>query len=81
MARPAEVLSILIPGGGWAMTGNTYEDIQFIECEPITKKQYEDGFKTADAKLAALEAEKTANRQAILDRLGLTADEAAILLG
>jgi len=32
------------------------------------------------AKLAELEAKATA-RQAILDRLGLTADEAALLLG
>lgn len=34
-----------------------------------------------DAKLQAEAEEKAAARQVILDRLGLTADEAAILLG
>ena len=35
----------------------------------------------AKAAQAAAQAEATAARQAILDRLGLTADEAALLLG
>lgn len=36
---------------------------------------------TQQAKIATEQATKTAQRQAILDRLGLTADEAALLLG
>lgn len=44
------------------------------------KKLREESEAQGLAKLAAAEAKATA-RQAILDRLGLTADEAAILLG
>ena len=42
MARGYEVLSMLIPQGGWELTGDTYEGIQFLECEPITKKEFEE---------------------------------------
>jgi hypothetical protein len=46
----------------------------------ITKKQFEDGFKTADAFLAKKEADKVAAKQAILEKLGLTAEEVTALL-
>ena len=39
MATGIEVLGMLLPDGGWIITGNDYEGIQFLECEPITKKQ------------------------------------------
>ena len=39
MAKPHEVLEYLIPNGGYVQVGDTYEGIDFIECEPITKKQ------------------------------------------
>lgn len=42
--------------------------------------QYEIDQIDTQNRLAAMQAE-TASRQAILDRLGLTADEAALLLG
>jgi hypothetical protein len=65
MTKAIDVLNMLIPQGGWYMVGEEYEGIQFIECEPITKQQFLDGFKeyeeqqasrkaTAEAKLAAL---------------------------
>jgi len=37
MAKGFEVLSMLIPNGGWVISGNEYEGIEFLECEPITK--------------------------------------------
>ena len=80
MAKVSDVLTMLIPNGGWVMNGGEYEDIQFIDCEPITKKQYEDGFAQYDAWKSGQDATKAAAKAALLDRLGITADEAKLLL-
>ena len=75
-----DVLSMLIPEGGWATTSQNYEDIQFLECDPITKEQFEAGFaKCATYKLQQ-ETKKATAKSALLDKLGITADEAALLL-
>jgi hypothetical protein len=72
---------MLIPTGGWVTVDENYENIQFIECEPITKAEFEAGFAQYDAWRAEQDAIKATQRQAILDRLGLTEDEARLLLG
>jgi len=81
MAKGFEVLEMLIPTGGWVMSGDEYEGIQFLECEPITKKQFEDGFAKYDAWKAKQETSKANAKSELLDRLGLTADELQVLLG
>jgi len=81
MTTGADVLEMLIPNGGWIITGHEYEGIVFLECEPITKKQFEDGFKKYDAWKTKRDAEKELTKQAILDRIGLTADELKTILG
>jgi hypothetical protein len=81
MATGADVLSKLIPTGGWYIAGNEYENIQFIECEPITKSEFEAGFAQYDAWKAEQDAAKAHERAALLERLGITEDEAALLLG
>jgi hypothetical protein len=78
MVTGADVLSMLIPQGGWIITGEDYEGIEFIECEPITKKQYVDGFAQFEAWKAEQDAAKAAivdSRNAKLIALGLTAEE------
>jgi hypothetical protein len=80
MAKPREVLEMLIPNGGWIITGEEYEGIQFLECEPITKEQYLAGFAQYDAWKAQKEAEAAAQKQALLAKLGITEDEAKLLL-
>lgn len=69
---------MLIPSGGWLIRGEDYEGIEFLECEPITKEEYEAGF----AKYATWKAEQDAAQQAAketaeekLKALGLTADD------
>jgi hypothetical protein len=78
MATSIEVLAMLIPNGGYVQTGTEYEGIEFLECEPITKKQYTDGFAQFDAwkaeQDAAAEAAKTV-AQAKLAALGLTPED------
>jgi hypothetical protein len=78
MTNGADVMEMLIPTGGWIMVGNDYEGITFLECEPITKAQFEAGFAQYDAwkaeQDAALAADK-ANATSKLEALGLTADD------
>lgn len=78
MATNYEVLGMLIPNGGYVQVGTEYEGIQFLECEPITKAEYEAGFAKYDAWKAQQDAEKAAAKaaaEAKLEALGLTADD------
>ena len=80
MATGAEVLCMLQPKGGWVIYGNEYEGIQFLECEPITKAQFEAGFAQYDAFKAEQDAQAVTDKAALLAKLGITADEAKLLL-
>ena len=80
MAKGSDVLSMLIPNGGWAITGHDYEGIQFLECEPITKAEFEAGFAQYDAWKAEQDATKAQAKAALLERLGISEDEAKLLL-
>jgi hypothetical protein len=69
---------MLIPNGGYVQVGDTYEGIQFIEAQPITKAQFEAGFAQYDAWKAEQDAKVAADKasaQAKLAALGLTADD------
>jgi hypothetical protein len=81
MAKGSDVLGMLIPQGGWVITGDEYEGIQFLECDPISKADFEAGFADFDNLKAAQDAERLAAKNALLVRLGITAEEAALLLG
>lgn len=80
MATGAEVLTMLIPGGGWAISGDDFESITFIEAKPITKTAFEAGFAKVDAWKLEQEAAKASAKAALLERLGITEDEAKLLL-
>jgi len=78
MATIADVLTMLIPNGGYIASGDTFEGIQFLECEPITKAQFTAGFAQWDAWKAEQEDKKAAAKNAAdakLAALGLTADD------
>lgn len=81
MATNIEVLSFLRPSGGYVQIGNDYEGITFeSQCEPFTKAEYESAFAEYDAWKAEQDAAKAAQKAALLDRLGITAEEAKLLL-
>ena len=80
MALGCEVLGMLIPTGGWVILGNDWEDVQFIEAAPITKEQFKAGFAQYDAWKAEQDSKAAADKAALLARLGITADEAKMLL-
>ena len=67
MAKAWEILEMLIPQ-------------EFLHCEPITKAQFEAGFSAFDAWKAEQDAAKAAEKTALLARLGITNDEAKLLL-
>jgi hypothetical protein len=75
MATGAQVLNMLIPTGGWVISGDNFEGIQFLEAKPITKKQFTDGFAQYDAWKAEQDAAKAQAKAALLERLGLTQEE------
>lgn len=81
MATGTEVLEMLIPQGGWAIRGDDYDQIEFLECDPITEAQFLEGFAKVDLWKAIKEAEKASTKQAILDRIGLTSEEVSLILG
>ena len=80
MATGAEVLSMLIPSGGWVITGEDYAGIQFIEAEPITEAEFQAGFAQVDAWKAEEAAKAAAAKLSVLERLGITEEEAKLIL-
>jgi hypothetical protein len=81
MAKAWEVLEMLIPQGGWVLQGEDYEGIEFTQCDPITKEQFLAGFAQYDAFKAQKDAEKVAEKAALLAKLGISEHEAKLLLG
>ena len=82
MAKGSDVLKMLIPEGGWSIIGNDYDTIEFITCDPISKKEFQDGFAQFDAWQAEQDAAKAAAKtaaQAKLAALGLTLEDLTAL--
>ena len=78
MATINEVLGFLIPNGGYVARGENYEGIEFLECEPITKAEFEAAFAQYDdwkAEQQAQAAAKKAAAEAKLAALGLDVDD------
>jgi hypothetical protein len=78
MALFIEVLGFLRPNGGYIARGEEYEGIEFIECEPFSKEEFEAGFAAYDAWKAEQDAEQAAKKaaaEAKLAALGLTTDD------
>ena len=80
MARVGDVLNMLIPSGAWVQVGDTYEGIEFLSDVTITKAEYEAGFAKYDAMKAEAQAQAATDKAALLAKLGITADEAKLLL-
>jgi hypothetical protein len=78
MATIVEALNFLRPEGGYIATGLEYEGIEFVECEPFTKAEFEAAFPAFDAWKAQQDAQAAADKAsatAKLEALGLTADD------
>lgn len=81
MAQGWQVLEMLRPEGGWVITGDDFNSIIWQEgIEPVTEQEFNEGFPKVDAYLKQKQAEKDAAKTALLNRLGITEDEAKLLL-
>jgi hypothetical protein len=75
------VLKKLCPNYQWVMRGDKYEDIEWLEKDaPITAAQFEAGIAQYNAWKSEQDAAKAAQKAALLDRLGITEEEAKLLL-
>jgi hypothetical protein len=81
MATAADVLNMLCQGVEYALIGDEYESINWFDKEPaITKEEYLKGFETFDSWKSKEKAEVEKQKSALLTKLGITADEAELLL-
>lgn len=73
----------LRPESEFSYTNNDYSTIKWdvLDGEPPTEKEINDALKKVKADKIKEAKEKELKRKEILDRLGLTADEAQLLLG
>jgi hypothetical protein len=71
---------MLRPNGGFIQIGDDYSGITFLDCEPFTEKEFLDGFAICEKNKINLEKKRIADREALLTKLGITAEEAALLL-
>ena len=82
MTNYAYVLTKKYPNSVWELSGNEYENLiwKSDDTKP-TKKRLDDLAPIVQAEAEAEATTKAAARQAVLDKLNLTADEIATLLG
>lgn len=81
MARSFDVLEMLCDGVEYICRGLEYEDIDWLGNKPaITKAQFTAGFAKYDAWKAEQESAQADTKAALLQRLGITEDEAKLLL-
>jgi hypothetical protein len=82
MAKAGEVLEMLCPNVEYALIGQKFDDIDWLGAKaPITKAQFEAGFAQYDAWKAEQDATQATAKSALLNKLGITEDEAKLLLG
>ena len=81
MDNAINVLNMLCPEGGWIITGNDFDGITWVDDRPrCTKAKFEAAFAQYDAWKSEQDAKAAAEKAALLNRLGITADEAKLLL-
>ena len=81
MAKSYEVMEMLCPAGGWILYGDDFDGITWVDDRPrCTKAQFEAGFAQYDAWKAEQDFKAAADKAALLAKLGISADEAKLLL-
>jgi hypothetical protein len=76
------VLNTHFQDSKWSLNGSDYDGLTWLsDTTKPTKKELDDLWKVTAKVIEDKKANEVAARQAILERLGITADEAALLLG
>jgi hypothetical protein len=82
MTDYAAILSRRYAGKEWTLEGDEYTGLTWLsDSAKPSKKTLDDLWASVQQEIVDEPAAKLAARQAVLDKLGLTADEAALLLG
>jgi acyl-CoA reductase-like NAD-dependent aldehyde dehydrogenase len=83
MSYLVKAIKKLKPSAEFSFTDDDYSTVKWdvLEGTAPTQAQIDVAIEQIKAEEAQAEATKAAQRQAILDRLGLTAEEAQLLLG
>ena len=69
-------------GKEWILDGDFYEGLTWLDDSPKPSKEELDAlWESVQQEVIAEKTAKTAARQAVLDRLGLTSEEAKLILG
>lgn len=75
-------LANLMPEAKYSLAGDDYADIVWVSAEPKpTKAAIEAEIALLPAKLEQAAADRESSRNALLAKLGITAEEAMLLLG
>ena len=76
-------IKLLKPNSEFSFMDNDYSTIKWdvLDGDAPTQTEIDDAIKAVKAEEKVAAKTKEANKQAILDRLGLTADEVKLLLG
>ena len=81
MSKGYEVLEMLCPEGGWIISGDNFNDVEWVDERPkCTKAQFDAGFAKYDSWKAEQDNAKAIIKAELLSRLGITAEEAVLLL-
>lgn len=79
----AQAISALTNGAEWTWTGDDYSEINWVKINTAVPTESEIANKIESIKFdnANEAAQRAVDKSALLERLGITADEAALLLG
>lgn len=82
MPRLDEVIVYLRPGKEWSLVGESILGLTFADesVEPITQMEYDQGKEELIAKETEAKEASAISKAALLSRLGITEDEAKLLL-
>ena len=81
ISKGKEVMEYLRPNGGWVIYGEDFDSIQYFgDCEPIAKKLFDDTLAEIENIVAAKKTVQENAKAALLNRLGITAEESQLLL-
>ena len=76
-----KILNVKYAGSQWTLNGDNYEGLTWLSDTPKpTKKQLDDLWETVQAQLEQDIQDKKLAKAALLNRLGLTDEEAVLLL-
>ena len=79
--KAAKALEILKPNGGWVIYGDDFNTIIHDEgVTPVTKKQFDDAMKIAEQTFIAEAESKATAKAELLEQLGITEEQARLLL-